>query len=42
MARTKDSALVPVERITHSILILRGQRVLLDARASVPGGVTSF
>jgi hypothetical protein len=30
MTRTTDAALVPVERIAHSILILRGQRVIID------------
>lgn len=31
MATSKRSIVVPVDRITHSILILRGQKVLLDA-----------
>ena len=31
MTKSKTAALVPLERITNSILILRGQRVLLDA-----------
>ena len=31
MTTRKTSALVPVERITQSILVLRGQRVLLDS-----------
>lgn len=31
MTNRKDSALAPIERITRSILILRGQRVLLDS-----------
>lgn len=30
MTKTKDSALVSVERISHSILLLRGHRVILD------------
>lgn len=30
MPKKKDAALIPVERITRSILILRRQRVLLD------------
>jgi len=30
MTKTQDSALVPIERIAHSILILRGQRVIID------------
>ena len=38
-SRDKDSALVPVERITHSILILRGQRVLLDSELAALYGV---
>jgi len=31
MTPRKDPALVPVERITHAILIVRGQRALLDS-----------
>jgi hypothetical protein len=31
MSKNKDAALVPVEHIAQSILILRGQRVLLDS-----------
>ncbi len=31
MTKKKDTALVPVEHITQSILILRGHRVLLDS-----------
>lgn len=30
MTKNKDTALVPVERITHSILLLRGHRAILD------------
>lgn len=30
MAKNKDAALRPIERITRSILVLRRQRVLLD------------
>jgi hypothetical protein len=41
MTKTKDSALVPIERITHSILIVRGQRVLLDAELAALYGVTT-
>lgn len=41
MARTKRIALVPTERITHSILILRGQRVLLDSELAELYGVTT-
>lgn len=31
MMRNKDAGLMPVEHISQSILILRSQRVLLDA-----------
>ena len=31
MAKTQRTALVPVEHIAQSILILRGHKVLLDA-----------
>jgi hypothetical protein len=31
VAQAKRSALVPVQDITRAILVLRGQRVLLDA-----------
>jgi hypothetical protein len=41
MAKEERSAPVPVERISHSILILRGQRVLLDAELAVLYGVTT-
>lgn len=41
MTKTKDTALVPVERITHSILIVRGQRVLLDSELAALYGVTT-
>lgn len=41
MTQTKNSALVPVERIAHSILILRGQRVLVDAELAALYGVTT-
>lgn len=39
MAQAKRSALVPAQNITRSILILRGQRVLLDAELAVLYGV---
>lgn len=39
MTRNKQTALMPVERISQSILILRGQRVLLDANLAVLYGV---
>ena len=41
MPRTKDSALVPVEHIARSILILRSHRVLLDAELAALYGVTT-
>jgi len=39
MTKSKDIGLVPVERITGSILILRGQRVLLDSDLAALYGV---
>ncbi|MBL8266241.1 ORF6N domain-containing protein [Steroidobacter sp.] len=41
MTKTKDTALVPVERIARSILILRGHRALLDAELAALYGVTT-
>lgn len=41
MTKNKDTALVPVERITHSILIVRGQRVLLDSELAALYDVTT-
>jgi hypothetical protein len=41
MAKAVRSAPVPVEQIGHSILILRGQRVLLDAELAALYGVTT-
>ncbi|MFC4308374.1 ORF6N domain-containing protein [Steroidobacter flavus] len=44
MSRTskdKETALVPVERITQSILILRGHRVLLDSEIATLYGTTT-
>lgn len=41
MTKNKDTALVPVEHIAQSILILRGHRVLLDADLAVLYGVTT-
>ena len=41
MSKTKDTALVPVEHIARSILILRGNRVLLDAGLAALYGVTT-
>jgi hypothetical protein len=39
MSKHKTAALVPVERITDSILILRGHKVLLDANLATLYGV---
>ena len=41
MAQAKRSALVPVHDITRTILVLRGQRVLLDAELAALYGVTT-
>jgi hypothetical protein len=41
MAQTTRDSLVPLERITQSILLLRGQKVLLDAELAVLYGVTT-
>lgn len=41
MASKKRIAVVPVERITKSILVLRGQRVLLDSELAALYGVTT-
>lgn len=41
MAKTKRAALIPVENITQSILILRGQRVLIDSELAALYGVTT-
>lgn len=41
MARNRAPALVPIERITQSILILRGQRVLLDSELAALYAVTT-
>jgi hypothetical protein len=41
MTKHKDNALVPVERITHAILIVRGQRVLIDTELASLYGVTT-
>ena len=37
---SRSAALVPVEHITQSILILRGQRVILDSDLAAIYGVT--
>jgi ORF6N domain len=41
MVQTTRDSLVPLERITQSILLLRGQKVLLDAELAVLYGVTT-
>lgn len=41
MTKSKDTALVPVEHIAQSILILRGHRVLLDAHLAALYGITT-
>lgn len=41
MATPKRSGVIPVERITQAILVLRGQRVLLDAELAALYGVTT-
>lgn len=38
---SRSAAVVPVEHITQSILILRGQRILLDAELAALYGVTT-
>src|SRR5690242_2186984 len=41
MVSSRSAALVPVEHIAHSILVLRGQKVLLDAELAALYGVTT-
>jgi hypothetical protein len=41
VGQAKRSALVPVQDITRTILVLRGQRVLLDAELAALYGVTT-
>jgi hypothetical protein len=41
MTTREDPTLVPVERITHSILIVRGQRVISDRDLAAIYGVTT-
>ena len=41
MARTDSGATVRVERITQAILLLRGERVILDAELAALYGVTT-
>jgi hypothetical protein len=41
MVSSGGAALVPVEHITQSIVVLRGQKVLLDARLAALYGVTT-
>jgi ORF6N domain len=38
---TSPKALVPTEEITRAILVLRGQRVILDAELAILYGVTT-
>jgi hypothetical protein len=39
MPKSKTAALVPIERITQSILILRGHKVLVDSDLAALYGV---
>jgi len=39
MTKNKDTALVPIEHINNSILVLRGQRVVLDRDLATTYGV---
>lgn len=41
MTKSKAAALVPIERITNSILVLRGYKVLLDADLAALYGVAT-
>lgn len=41
MTKNKQTSLIPLEHIAQSILILRGQRVLLDGELAVLYGVTT-
>jgi hypothetical protein len=41
MASSRSAALAPVEHIGRSILLLRGQRVILDADLAAIYGVTT-
>jgi hypothetical protein len=41
MARAKRTVLVPIEEITRTILILRGQRVILDSDLAAIYGVNT-
>lgn len=41
MTKTTHTALVPIEQITQSIVIVRGQRVLLDSQIAALYGVTT-
>lgn len=41
MTKKSDIAFVPTARITHSILVVRGQRVLLDSELATLYGVTT-
>lgn len=41
MSRNKATPIVPVEHITHSIIIVRGQRVLIDSELAAIYNVTT-
>jgi hypothetical protein len=41
MTKTEDTKLIPIEHIVRSILILRGQRVLLDRELAILYGATT-
>jgi hypothetical protein len=41
MARKKATALIPLERIEKKILLIRGQKVLLDSDLAELYGVTT-
>lgn len=41
MVSSRSAALVPVEHITQSILVMRGQKVLLDAELAALYGVST-
>jgi hypothetical protein len=42
MAKNICAGLVPVEHIARSILVLRGQKVLLDTELAALYGVTTY
>src|SRR3990170_4390669 len=41
MTKSKETALVSIERISHSILLLRGHRVIIDRDLAAIYGVTT-